>query len=71
MKNLETAVAGTDYLKIRAATEALDIATKPFAQLRMNRAVDAQLRGKTLDEAEGNLSPHADAARHAEHAGGQ
>jgi molecular chaperone HscA len=71
MKDLETAVAGTDYLKIRAAIEALDIATKPFAQLRMNRAVDAQLRGKTLDEAEGNLSPHADAARHAEHAGGQ
>jgi molecular chaperone HscA len=71
MKDLETAVAGTDYLRIRAAIEALDIATKPFAQLRMNRAVDAQLRGKTLDEAEGNLSPHADAARHAEHAGGQ
>jgi molecular chaperone HscA len=69
MKDLETAMAGTEYLKIRAAIEALDIATKPFAQLRMNRAVDAQLRGKTLDEAEGHLSPHADAARHAEHAG--
>jgi molecular chaperone HscA len=71
MKDLETAMAGTDYLKIRAAIEALDIATKPFAQLRMNRAVDAQLRGRTLDEAEGRLSPHADAARHAEHAGGR
>jgi len=64
-------MAGNDYLKIRAATEALDIATKPFAQLRMNRAVDAQLRGITLDEAEGRLSPHADADRHAQHAGGK
>jgi molecular chaperone HscA len=71
MKDLETAMAGTDYLKIRHAIEALDIATKPFAQLRMNRAIEAELRGKTLDEAESNLSPHADAARHAEHAGGQ
>jgi molecular chaperone HscA len=71
MRDLEAAMAGTDYLKIRAAIEALDIATKPFAQLRMNRAVDAQLRGKTLDDVEGNLSPHADAARHAEHAGGR
>ena len=51
----------SDYLAIRAAIEALDIATKPFAQLRMNRAVDAQLRGKTLDEAEAT-SPHADAS---------
>jgi molecular chaperone HscA len=71
MKDLETAMADTNYLKIRAAIEALDVATKPFAQLRMNRAIEAELRGKTLDEAEGNLSPHADAARHAEHAGGR
>jgi molecular chaperone HscA len=71
MKHLAATMAGGEYLKIRAAVEALDIATKPFAQLRMNRAVDAQLRGKTLDEAAGQLSPHADAARHAEHAGGR
>jgi molecular chaperone HscA len=44
-------MAGTDHLAIRAAIEALDLSTKPFAQARMNRAVDAQLRGKTLDEA--------------------
>jgi len=55
MQNLEDAMAGTDHLKIRAAIEALDMATKPFAQLRMNRAVDTQLRGKTLDEAEAGL----------------
>jgi molecular chaperone HscA len=55
MAELAEAMAGEDYLKIRAAVEALDLATKPFAQARMNRAVDAQLRGKTLDEAEAQM----------------
>ncbi len=55
MTALETAAAGDDHLAIRSAIEALDLATKPFAQLRMNRAVDAQFRGKTLDEVEGQL----------------
>ena len=55
MRALEAAAAGTDHLAIRAAVEALDLATKPFAQARMNRAVEAQLRGKTLDEAEAGL----------------
>ncbi len=55
MTALETAAAGDDHLAIRSAIEALDHATKPFAQLRMNRAVDAQFRGKTLDEVEGQL----------------
>jgi hypothetical protein len=36
---------------VRAKIEALDIATKPFAQLRMNRAVAAQLHGVSLDDA--------------------
>ncbi len=51
MVALETAVAGTDHLAIRHAIEALDLATKPFAQIRMNRAVGAQLEGVSLDEA--------------------
>jgi hypothetical protein len=51
MRELETAVAGTDHLAVRAAIGALDVATKPFAQLRMNRAVAAQLHGVSLDEA--------------------
>jgi len=55
MTALETAMAGDDYLAIRSAIEALDLATKPFAQLRMNRAVDAQFRGKSLDEVEEQL----------------
>jgi molecular chaperone HscA len=56
MTELEAAMRGDDYLKIRAAIEALDHATKPFAQARMNRAVEAQLRGKTVDEAEAQVS---------------
>jgi len=51
MKKLEAAVAGDDYLAIRHAIEDLDLATKPFAQKRMNRAIAAQLEGIALDEA--------------------
>ncbi len=51
MKILETAMAGTDHLAIRHAVEALDVATKPFAQKRMNRAIAAQFQGVALDDA--------------------
>jgi len=51
MRELEAAMAGSDHLAVRAAIEALDRATKPFAQLRMNRAVAAQLHGVSLDDA--------------------
>ena len=51
MADLEAAMAGTDHLAVRAKIEALDVATKPFAQRRMNRAVAAQLHGVSLDEA--------------------
>ena len=51
MATLVQAVAGDDYLAIRHAIEALDLATKPFAQIRMNRAVGAQLEGVSLDDA--------------------
>ncbi|HEY4176970.1 MAG TPA: Fe-S protein assembly chaperone HscA [Kofleriaceae bacterium] len=51
MTVLETAMKGEDYLAIRHAVEALDVATKPFAQLRMNRAIAAQFEGVALDDA--------------------
>ncbi|MBL9018711.1 MAG: Fe-S protein assembly chaperone HscA [Myxococcales bacterium] len=51
MKVLETAVAGTDHLAIRHAIEGLDLATKPFAQKRMNRAIAAQFQGVALEDA--------------------
>jgi molecular chaperone HscA len=51
MQKLTDAIAATDYLAIRHAIEALDLATKPFAQIRMNRAIGAQLQGVSIDEA--------------------
>jgi len=51
MEKLEAAVAGDDYLAIRHAIEGLDHATKPFAQIRMNRAIAAQFQGVALEEA--------------------
>jgi molecular chaperone HscA len=51
MAKLEAAMAGTDHLAIRHAVEAVDVATKPFAQKRMNRAIAAQFEGVALDEA--------------------
>ena len=51
MKVLETAMAGTDHLAIRHAIEGLDLATKPFAQKRMNRAIAAQFQGVALEDA--------------------
>ena len=55
MAALEAAAAGTDYHAIRAAVEALDLATKPFAQARMNRAITAQLQGVSIADAEKKL----------------
>ncbi|MBA3393576.1 MAG: Fe-S protein assembly chaperone HscA [Deltaproteobacteria bacterium] len=51
MTRLEAAMTGDDHLAIRHAIEALDLATKPFAQIRMNRAVGAQLHGVSLEDA--------------------
>ncbi|HEY5926490.1 MAG TPA: Hsp70 family protein, partial [Kofleriaceae bacterium] len=75
MTALAAAMTGDDYLAIRHAVEALDVATKPFAQLRMNRAIEAGFRGKTLEEAEATVAhahgldtAHAEAVRRAEQA---
>jgi molecular chaperone HscA len=69
MVTLEAAMKGDDHLAIRQAVEALDIATKPFAQARMNRAVEAGFKGKTLEEVEAAAS-HGDADKHNAHATG-
>ena len=52
---LERIAAGSDHLAIRAGVEALDRASKPFAQRRMDRAVAAAMEGKSLDEVERDL----------------
>jgi molecular chaperone HscA len=51
MAALEAAIASGDHLQVRGKIEALDVATKPFAQIRMNRAIAAQLHGVSLDDA--------------------
>jgi molecular chaperone HscA len=55
MRHLEAAMAGTDHLAVRSAVEALDRASKPFAQERMNRAVSAAMLGRRLDDVEEEL----------------
>jgi hypothetical protein len=49
-------MAGIDHLALRHAIEGLDLATRPFAQKRMNRAIAAQLHGVKLDDAERKVS---------------
>jgi len=49
---LEAACAGDDHLAIRRAVEALDHASKPFAEKRMNRAIRAAVTGKHIDDVE-------------------
>ena len=56
---LEAARAGSDHLAIRAAVEALDAASKPFAQRRMDRALETGLRGRALDEVESKVEETA------------
>ncbi len=47
---LEQAAAGDDHRAIHRAIEALDRASHPFAEARMNRAVRAAVRGRSVDE---------------------
>jgi molecular chaperone HscA len=48
---LEAAAAGPSSNVIRLAVEDLDRASKPFAEKRMNRALEMGLRGKDVDTA--------------------
>ncbi len=50
MAALEEAAKGEDHRAIRAAVEALDRASKPFAEKRMNLAVQDGLRGRAVDD---------------------
>ncbi|MBK7537296.1 MAG: Fe-S protein assembly chaperone HscA [Myxococcales bacterium] len=55
MSALEATLTGGDYLAVRHAIEALDLATKPFAQARMNRVLELQMHGRSLDDVERTL----------------
>ncbi|HUS68227.1 MAG TPA: Fe-S protein assembly chaperone HscA [Kofleriaceae bacterium] len=50
---VERAMGGEDHVAIRRAVEALDAASRPFAEARMNRAVRDAVRGKRVDEVAG------------------
>jgi molecular chaperone HscA len=52
MTVLEEAKTGTDHLAVRAAEVALDEASKEFARRRMNAALDAGVRGQSVDVVE-------------------
>lgn len=56
---LKSAISGTDRDLVHAAVEALDQATHPFAQSRMDRAVQLALKGHSLDEVEASMAPDA------------
>jgi molecular chaperone HscA len=47
---LRGAIAGTDYLAIKAWIESVDGATKEFAERRMNKHVALAMRGHRVDE---------------------
>jgi molecular chaperone HscA len=73
LKALAVARAGTDHLAIRAAVEALDVASKDFAARRMNVAFERGLRGKDVEAVEkkaDETAPKRDlASRAGSHAG--
>ena len=49
--------------RIRKAIEGLDLASKPFAQARMNRAIAAGFQGVSLDDAEKLTAKKPEAAK--------
>jgi molecular chaperone HscA len=50
LAKLETAIAGTDRDAINGGVEALDLATREFAQRRMDRGIAKALTGHKVDE---------------------
>ena len=50
--DLRSAVVAGDHRRIRNMTEALDLATKPFAEKRMNQSIARAVAGKNVDDIE-------------------
>ena len=67
---LATVRAGKDHHAIRAAIEALDVASKDFAARRMNEAFDRGLRGKDVAAVEAKADETAPKRDLASRAGG-
>jgi molecular chaperone HscA len=52
---LERARASSDHREIHAKVEALDLASKPFAEARMNRSISRAMEGRRVDDVEKSL----------------
>jgi molecular chaperone HscA len=68
LAEVDRAAAGTDATRIHAALDALDRASKPFAQRRMDRAIAQAIRGRAVDDVARNVTttegPSPSEARH-------
>ncbi len=62
MAIVEQAVTGEDHESIRRAAMALDHASHPFAEMRMNRAVREAVRGRRVEEVAAELGQAGSAA---------
>ena len=51
------AIAGDDRDLVHTSMDELDRATHAFAQKRMDRAIQAALKGQRLDEVEAGMAP--------------
>jgi molecular chaperone HscA len=58
MRGLRQAMAGTDYLAVKAWIESVDAASKEFAERRMNKHVAKAMAGHRVDELASSLSAH-------------
>jgi molecular chaperone HscA len=58
MRGLREAMAGTDYLAVKAWIESLDAASKEFAERRMNKHVAQAMAGHRVEEFAEDLHPN-------------
>src|SRR5512133_1264024 len=58
MRGLGEAMAGTDYLAVKAWIEAVDAATKEFAERRMNKHIARAMAGHRVEEFAESISEH-------------
>jgi molecular chaperone HscA len=58
VRGLREAMAGTDYLAVKAWIESLDAASKEFAERRMNKHVARAMAGQRVDALAADLAPH-------------
>jgi molecular chaperone HscA len=58
MRGLREAMAGTDYLAVKAWIESVDAASKEFAERRMNKHVAKAMAGHRVDELGSSFADH-------------